>query len=220
MKVVIACATALETGPLRRHLDGLEGIEVVVTGVGLLETGVVLGRRLVAGSRPDLLFCLGVGGGFSRAGVEVLDICIAGSEIIADFGIPDGERVIPFSDSGINPPFDFVADQAGVAGMRKLFQDHGIGCHCGPFLSVNAVTATEARMDALWRQYRPVCENMEGAAVARVAAEFDLPWLEVRCVSNPVGRRDRGNWKLAAAASRLAEVMGPVIKGLLSCKLS
>jgi futalosine hydrolase len=41
---------------------------------------------------------------------------------------------------------------------------------------------------------------MEGAAAAHVCALYDLPFLELRGISNLVEDRDREKWRLAEAA--------------------
>jgi futalosine hydrolase len=41
---------------------------------------------------------------------------------------------------------------------------------------------------------------MEGAAVAQVCAEFDLPLLELRGISNPTGTRDPQQWNIVRGA--------------------
>jgi len=47
---------------------------------------------------------------------------------------------------------------------------------------------------------------MEGAAIAHVAALYEIPMGEVRGISNLAGNRDRGAWRVkeAAAAAQAA----------------
>jgi len=54
-------------------------------------------------------------------------------------------------------------------------------------------------------------EAMEGFGVAVAAQNMGIPFLEIRAVSNPVGPRNRGAWKIEAALERLAEA-GAVIR--------
>jgi len=63
--------------------------------------------------------------------------------------------------------------------------------------------------------YRGLCENMEGAAVARVCREFGLPCLELRCVSNLVEDRDRSRWRLRDACAMAAEAAALVVAHIL-----
>jgi futalosine hydrolase len=48
-----------------------------------------------------------------------------------------------------------------------------------------------------------VAEGMEGYGVAVAATQAGLPFAEVRAISNPVGPRDRGAWRLREALDAL-----------------
>jgi futalosine hydrolase len=60
-------------------------------------------------------------------------------------------------------------------------------------------------------RFNGLCENMEGAAVARVCAEFSLPVLELRAISNLVQDRDLSRWQMAAACGRAAAAAALII---------
>jgi futalosine hydrolase len=51
-----------------------------------------------------------------------------------------------------------------------------------------------------------VAEAMEGFGVATAAG--DLPYAELRAVSNPVGPRDRAAWRLGEALAALSTASG------------
>jgi len=76
------------------------------------------------------------------------------------------------------------------------------------------VSGTLRRGEALRLRYQAICENMEGAAVARVAQAFQLPCLEMRVVSNMVEDRDLSRWQLAAAIDRAAAALAILLPGL------
>ena len=57
----------------------------------------------------------------------------------------------------------------------------------------------------LEERYHGLCENMEGAAVAQVAACHGVPWLEVRGISNMVEDRDLSKWDYPGRRSGCAE---------------
>ncbi|WP_163549807.1 futalosine hydrolase [Candidatus Frankia nodulisporulans] len=73
----------------------------------------------------------------------------------------------------------------------------------GTVVSVSTVTGTERRAAALTERLDPVAEAMEGYAVALAARAFGVPAVEIRAVSNPVGRRDRAAWNLPSALASL-----------------
>ncbi|HEX8243978.1 MAG TPA: hypothetical protein VF541_10795 [Longimicrobium sp.] len=76
----------------------------------------------------------------------------------------------------------------------------GVHVRVGPFVTVSACSGTAARGAVVAARFGGICEGMEGAALAHVAALYDTPFLELRAVSNLVEDRDLSRWKLADAA--------------------
>jgi futalosine hydrolase len=70
----------------------------------------------------------------------------------------------------------------------------------GPFLTLSIVTGVRALGDELHDRFGALCESMEGAAAAHVCALHDIPFLEVRGISNLVEDRDRSKWRITEAA--------------------
>jgi futalosine hydrolase len=85
----------------------------------------------------------------------------------------------------------------------------------GPFITVNGVSGNRKRGEMLRKKWQGLRENMEGAAVVRVCREFDLPCLELRCISNMVEDRDLANWRVAEACDKAALAAILTIKGLV-----
>jgi futalosine hydrolase len=53
---------------------------------------------------------------------------------------------------------------------------------------------------------------MEGFGVAIAAAQAGLPFGEVRTISNPIGPRDRGAWRIGDALDGLSEAFASLAK--------
>ena len=88
----------------------------------------------------------------------------------------------------------------------------------GPFVTVNGASGTAERGRFIKRRFKGICENMEGAAIARCCEMFALPMIEVRVVSNMVEDRPGEPWKLKEACSRsgyLASLIVHRLKDLL-----
>ncbi|MCK5069525.1 MAG: hypothetical protein KAR01_03255, partial [Desulfocapsa sp.] len=92
--------------------------------------------------------------------------------------------------------------------------EHGLKIRRGNFVTVCGVSATVSRGAMLMRQYDGLCENMEGAAVARVCEEYNLPLLEMRTISNFVEERDLTRWKLHEACDEAGKAAAILLKGL------
>ena len=60
-------------------------------------------------------------------------------------------------------------------------------------------------------RFSAIAESMEGAAYAHVAALYDIPFVEVRGISNLVEDRDLSRWKLADAAAVAARAVEQIV---------
>jgi futalosine hydrolase len=76
----------------------------------------------------------------------------------------------------------------------------------GLVLTVSTVTGTDARAGLLAERHGAVAEAMEGWGVVEAARPHGLPVLEIRTVSNRVGRRDTSTWDFPRAFDALAHV--------------
>lgn len=120
----------------------------------------------------------GVGGAYPSSGLLIGDIAVAEKEIDADKGLlvnckGDDESFI-FLNSEEIPLYipDFLKSQ------KK-----------GTFLTVSASTGNLSRAKFLEKKFNAVCENMEGAAIAKVSQIYGIPVTEIRSISNIVTDR-------------------------------
>jgi futalosine hydrolase len=96
-----------------------------------------------------------------------------------------------------------VPDSKLVQRLAGVLEITGRRVATGTILTVATVTGTELRAAALTARLDPVAEAMEGYAVAVAGTAFGVPVVEIRAISNSVGRRDRGTWNLPVAMSSL-----------------
>jgi futalosine hydrolase len=155
------------------------------------------------------VLCFGVGGAYADAGLELGEVALASSAIYADEGVlaPDGWMGtdgigIPLAEHGGRRWFNhFDSDPEVLAAVSGAMESAGITPRVGPFLTVSTCSGTTSRGSELAARWGALCEGMEGAALAHVAALYDVPFLELRAVSNQVVDRDLGGWRLAQAAT-------------------
>lgn len=221
--ILAVAATEFEMSPLVQLLAEGEGSNLVdiaapacrtlITGVGPVETTLRLTRWLEGrDQRIDCVLNFGVAGAYvqesnSAGNAGLLDLCLAEREWLGDFGICHADRIEAF-DEQLGGPVSFPLDQSLLSRAETILTRHGQAFRRGNFVTVSAASATQARGRMLAARLGGaggLCENMEGAAVARVCAEFSLPVLEVRAISNLVEDRDVNRWRLAAACERAAQ---------------
>lgn len=214
---LVTAATAFEMEAFLRACSPAVACEQLVTGIGPVEAAVQVAVYLAkkAASLQGVIN-LGVGGAYCRdqEGANLLDICLAEREVLGDLGICYGDAVEPLRGEFLEILDTFILDGHLLARAEALLNSGAIAYKCGPFVTVSCVSGSRHRGVLLARQHQALCENMEGAAVARVCRQFALPLLELRCISNLVEDRNLQNWQLKQACTRCGEVAALIVEGL------
>jgi len=208
-KILIMTAVDAEQQAVLRGLDGYEGADVQLAGVGpasaAASTATALARAGQTADGPySLVLCAGIGGGFAEvAGVGSL---VVASEIIAaDLGAETPDGFAGVDELGFGSPRIAVADELAARWAAAL-REAGLPVHHGPILTLSTVTGTAETAQRLAKRYPGAgAEAMEGFGVAEAARQFGVPVLELRAVSNAVGPRQRELWKIGDALQALEQ---------------
>ena len=204
----------------------LKAVGKTIPGYPVFHSGAVAGKRVVFGTSgmgktnaahaatvliekfsPSCIVNFGIGGAYPSSGLEVGDIAVAETEVYADEGVLLKEGLHSFEITGI--PLlkvrglkyfnEFPADKRL---SRRALKASGTISHCksGVFLTVSACTGTRKRAAELVGKFGPICENMEGAAVAHICRIYRIPFVEIRGISNIVEDRDKSKWEMKLAS--------------------
>jgi futalosine hydrolase len=132
---------------------------------------------------------------------------VVATEIVpADLGIETEEGYLDPTALGFATAAT-SCDPDRVRALLDRLRAAGLPCRAGPVLTLSTMTGTDARATALYGRHRPIAEAMEGAGVAHVATWWDRPVLELRTMSNLVGRRDRERWRMDEALDTLSRAV-------------
>jgi len=82
----------------------------------------------------------------------------------------------------------------------------------GRFLTVATCSGTNARGEELKDRFDGICENMEGAAVALIAARYGIECMELRGISNYVEDRDSSRWNISLAVANSQKFLEQFIR--------
>ncbi|ADW18914.1 futalosine nucleosidase [Desulfobulbus propionicus DSM 2032] len=215
--LLVTAATSFEMEAFATVCPASGGWSPLITGIGPVETAMHLTAVLAC---PTVSFRaivnFGVAGAYCReaGGAALLDICLAEREILGDLGVCYGEMTEPLRGEGLTIHDAFELDSDLLAQAATALTSAKVPFHRGTFVTVSCVSGSRRRGTMLARQHQALCENMEGAAAARVCQRFSLPLLELRCISNLVEDRNLQQWRLRDACVRCGEVAALVIKGL------
>ena len=222
MEIILVAATPFEIAPTLAYLEkGFIKTEAgvfekngfcvrpLVTGVGMVATVFQLGA-FFAKNRPTLAINAGIAGAFDPE-MPLGKVVHVSSERFADLGVEeaDGRFTDLFALQLLDPdapPFsNGILKNPHTAPVSFLPAASG--------MTVNRVHGYAPSIEAARMQYPDVqVESMEGAAFFYACLLADIPFFEIRSISNRVEPRNRAGWDLPLAIGNLNQVLTEMLE--------
>lgn len=201
-RILIMTSVEAERDAILRGIGTDSRIDVKLAGVGPISAGIQTAKALTS-DEYDLVLNMGIAGGFADK-AEVGSLVIANEIVSADLGAESPEGFITLDELGFGESTRVKTDSDLVQILLESIKAENIPVQAGNILTLSTVTGT-AETTAKLQQREPgaLAEAMEGYGVAMAAKEFDLPVLEIRSISNPIGPRDRSAWRIKDALGTL-----------------
>jgi len=229
--ILVICAVAAERYAVVRNLNSATPIEVA--GLGGVTVDTAAGELQVFDGGPgpvaaalstawllaltpscDLVISAGIAGGF-RGRAEIGDVVLADQVIAADQGVLTDDGFSTLRDLGLPGEGGYAVDNAE---HRARLASGPYQLLAGDILTLSCMTGTDARASDLAARYpRAVAEAMEGYGVIEATRRSyertgrEIPFAEIRAISNIIGRRDRSTWNIPLAFGALADAMSTLL---------
>lgn len=187
---------------------GSKHVAVCISGIGKTNAAHAV-TLAIARFSPAAVINFGVAGAYPDSGLKPGDIAIAESEFYGDEGVcvRDGfydlKKIgLPLYKKAGRKYFNGIPLDRSLAerGLNAVQNTLNINAKKGPFVTVSTCTGTLKRAKELQSRFSPICENMEGAAIAHVCDMHGIPMSELRGISNSAEERNRRKWQLKTAA--------------------
>jgi futalosine hydrolase len=197
--LLICTATALESTLLRQHSDPAR-VEILNMGVGPVNAAHAV-TLAITRSRPQAIVVCGIGGAYPGSGLAIGDVACAETECYGDLGATSPGGFLDMQAIGFpiveGPPplYNLIPMQLFPASRRVRF------------VTMSTCTGVAAAAQAIESRTGGAVENMEGAAVAHVAAIHGIAVGELRGISNMVTDRDTKAWRINEAATAAQEAL-------------
>ncbi len=224
MDVLLVSATALEIGPVLARLEsdyekapdgsftqGHLRIVPLITSIGAVSTAWHLGR-LFAQYRPDWALHAGVAGAFDRS-LSLGSVVQIVADRFGDVGAEEADgRFTDVYELGLENPDEppFAGGwlyNAAATEARFLPSVRG--------LTVSRVHGYAPSIEAIQKKYpQAQVETMESAAFFYACLRAEVPFSEIRSISNYVEPRQRNAWKLELAIEELNAVVADMLQML------
>ena len=212
MRISVVSATSLEVESLKSEAGSKsqesrvknQGIDFLVTGVGMVATAFALGKHLTT-HQYDLAINLGIAGSFDRniATGEVVEII---EDQLSELGAEDDEAFLPIEALGFGESIFKTDVRLSSYTDQQLKQVSAI--------TVNTVHGHEPSIKKLSGRIQPQLESMEGAAFFYACTQAGVPCLQIRAVSNYVEKRNRDAWQIGLAIKNLNSFAAELLKVL------
>lgn len=192
------CAGLAKPGSTRSS-----ALDVYVVGVGPVAAAAGTARLLAlaetAGRPYRAVLSAGVAGGF--AGRAAVGCTVLGVRAIApDLGAQSPSGFLSLDELGLGTtvlPADTVLLTVLAARLPTAIR--------GDVLTVCMATGSTRTAEVLARRHpAAVAEAMEGYGVAWACAMAEVPFVELRTISNTIGPRDTSSWRLDDALRALS----------------
>lgn len=174
-------------------------IEIHISGVGMMATGFALGKAFAL-QRYDMAVQAGIAGSFDE-NIALGTVLAVASERYADLGAEDKDAYIDIFDLGFLDKNTLPFAEGKLWNKTPVLVGHTLPLVSS--LSVNTVSGQQTTIDARKARYAAQIESMEGLAFHYACLQNNIPFVQVRCISNYVTPRNRADWKIGLAIANL-----------------
>jgi futalosine hydrolase len=220
-KVLVVAATSFEIQPFLNYLTAEMRqkqsvvfrnyeFDVLITGVGMVNTALKLTKRLMQ-NKYDFALNAGVAGSFIGTKASKNPPILRGtvvevvSETYGDLGVEEADgRFTDMFELGLIKPDEIPFKKSKLLNPNPLSQK-ALPKTSG--LTIQKVHGFEPNIEAISKKYDCQIETMEGAAFFQTCLTENVAFAQIRAVSNFVEARNRDNWKMEEAIQNLNEVL-------------
>lgn len=196
MQVLVIAATEMEIAPFLAQ-NILAGH--LITGVGAPAAMYYL-QKILNTNKYDCVIQAGIAGTFTHT-PALGETVLVERDVFADLGMFQNNRLTSLFESGFIKQDEQPYKNGWLINEGNLLHHFSLPKHTG--ITINTVTENKLMTDEYIRLYQPSVESMEGAALHYVCLMENIPFLQLRSISNVVGERDKSKWKITAAVQNL-----------------
>jgi len=194
MNLLVVAATEFEIAEIKSYFQNKNSIQFLVTEVGMALTSYSLTKALLI-NQYDLVINVGIAGAFNKQ-LSIGEVAAIEVDCFAELGAENDNEFIPFSN--MNLPGAHTFSNKNLISSETYQQLKKVKA-----ATVNTVHGNEESITKFLSIHDVEIESMEGAAVAMVCEKENIPYLQVRSISNYVTKRNTNEWNIPLAIKNL-----------------
>ena len=173
-------------------------IDTLITGIGIPNSIYSLTDHLNK-NEYNLIVNIGICGSFKKD-YRVGDVVEIVTDRFSEIGYENNNDFQTFGDSFKIKTF--------FKSQKKTLLRSASG------ITVNMVHGNEESIRLIINNFNPDIESMEGAACMMVAEKFNIPFVQIRAISNYVEKRNKDNWNIDLAIKNLHSKLEKILPEL------
>jgi futalosine hydrolase len=205
--ILIVAATAKEINPfieLTRTGSLNNNIDILISGIGLTASTYHLAKQLAL-KKYNMVLQAGVAGSFDLK-VPLGTVVAIKQDTIADQSVIELKKLKPLFDLKLVPNNQYPYNNAWLHNpYKKVLKRSGLKIVKG--ISVNQISTSKQMIQFYRDMFDPVTESMEGAALHYVCLMENVPFVQIRSISNYIGERNKKKWDMMDSIANLNEAL-------------
>ncbi len=208
MQILLIAATA---GEIELFINKYSNVDILITGVGTHAAIYHLQKRLQQVDY-DFVIQAGIAGAFSKE-LSLGEPVLVKQDSFGDLGAEDKRIFTPFFTSGLINAHEFPFTDGWLMNSSEgVFKKSML--KTVKAVTINKVSDSYLQKLQLIDAFNPQIESMEGAALHYVCLQEEIPFVQIRTISNYVGERDKTKWKIKEAIENLNNELPKLINQL------
>ena len=174
------------------------------SGIGLLASSVSLMKMFVQ-ETPSLIIQVGIAGCFDKK-LPLGKVFAVKDDFAGDIGVMENKVWKDLFDLKLDKPNDAPYEKKSLPNpwlsqynLLKLPTKKGV--------TVNTISTDKNKINLYSGRYKATLESMEGAALHYIGRDLNIPFIQIRAVSNYVGERNKAKWNMQEAIYNLNETL-------------
>ena len=204
--ILVVAATAKEINPfieLTRTGD-INNADILISGIGLTASTYHLARQFAL-KKYDLVIQAGVAGCFDLR-IPLGAVVAVKQDTIADQSVVELQKLKTLFDLKLVPQDQYPYKKGWLLNTNKeVLKKTKLKIVKG--ISVNQISTSKQMIKFYHDLFDPVTESMEGAALHYVCLMENVPFVQIRSISNYIGERNKKKWDMMDSIANLNDTL-------------
>jgi futalosine hydrolase len=204
--ILVVAATAKEIKPFIEltRTGNFNNADILLSGIGLTASTYHLAKQLAL-KKYDLVIQAGVAGCFDLK-IPLGVVVAVKQDAIADQSVVELARLKTLFDLNLVPQDQYPYKKGWLINSNKdVLKKTKLKIVKG--ISVNQITTSKQMIEFYREAFDPVTESMEGAALHYVCLMENVPFVQIRSISNYIGERNKKKWDMMDSIANLNDTL-------------